>query len=145
MPQIKKITATETFVVRQPVLRAGKPLSSCHFEGDDFETTSHFGLFLENEIVGVLSVVKEDSSFLDIPGQYRIRGMAVLENHRKKGYGEALIRHLETFLRSQKIPYVWFNARIIAINFYEKLGYEIVGDAFDMSDIGVHYKMYKKL
>ena len=145
MPEIRKIAAIETFTVRHSVLRAGKPLSSCHFEGDDLDTTSHFGLFLDNEIVGVLSVVKEDSSFLDIPGQYRIRGMAVLENHRKKGYGEALVRHLETFLKNHKVPSLWFNARIIALGFYEKLGYEIVGDAFEISDIGLHYKMYKKL
>ena len=38
MQNIKKISATETFLVRHPVLRAGKPIESCHFDGDDLET-----------------------------------------------------------------------------------------------------------
>ena len=37
MQNIKKISALETFPVRHPVLRAEKPIESCHFEGDDLE------------------------------------------------------------------------------------------------------------
>lgn len=42
MAIIKKISSSETFLVRQPVLRAGKPLESCRFDGDDLEITHHF-------------------------------------------------------------------------------------------------------
>jgi len=45
MIQIKEIPSKETYIVRQPVLRKGKPIESCIFEGDDLETTYHFGLF----------------------------------------------------------------------------------------------------
>ena len=56
MPTIKKITSTDTFSVRHPVLRSGKPLESCLFDGDTFATTSHYGLFFNQEIIGVLSL-----------------------------------------------------------------------------------------
>ena len=54
MPIIKKITASETHLVRHPVLRKGRPKESCFFEEDDLETTNHFGLFLEQEIVAII-------------------------------------------------------------------------------------------
>lgn len=46
MIEIKKITSYETMIVRHPVLRQGKPIETCHFEGDDLSSTYHLGLFL---------------------------------------------------------------------------------------------------
>ena len=42
MEIIKNISANETFLVRHPVLRAGKPIENCKFDGDELETTQHF-------------------------------------------------------------------------------------------------------
>ena len=56
MQNISKISSLETFPVRHPVLRTGKPIESCSFEGDDLETTTHFGLFLNEAIIGVVSL-----------------------------------------------------------------------------------------
>lgn len=39
MTIIKKIAAAETYSVRLPVLRKGKPIESCRFDGDDLETS----------------------------------------------------------------------------------------------------------
>ena len=50
MIEIKKITAFETIIVRHPVLRPGRPIESCHFDGDELLTTSHFGLYFENQL-----------------------------------------------------------------------------------------------
>ena len=55
-PSIKKITASETIAVRHPVLRNGKPVESCRFDGDDLETTQHFGYFDGGKLVGVISL-----------------------------------------------------------------------------------------
>ena len=38
---------------------------------------------------------------------------------------------------------LWCNARIIAIEFYKKIGFQIKGEEFDIADIGKHYFMYK--
>lgn len=39
MTIIKKIAALETYSVRPPAIRKGKPIESCRFDGDDLETT----------------------------------------------------------------------------------------------------------
>lgn len=61
MATIKKITTHETYSVRLPVLRKGKPIESCHFDGDDLKTTIHFGLYLTKELVGVVSLFKKNN------------------------------------------------------------------------------------
>lgn len=63
MAIIKKIATTETYPVRLPVLRKGKPVESCRFDGDDLKTTLHFGLFLDQELVGIVSLFKKKALF----------------------------------------------------------------------------------
>jgi ribosomal protein S18 acetylase RimI-like enzyme len=70
--------------------------------------------------------------------------MAVLENHQKKGYGAALVQHAMSYLQKEKEFLVWFNARIIALGFYEKLGFQKIGIEFEIVPIGMHYIMYKR-
>lgn len=140
---IQKITAIETIPVRHPVLRPGKSIESCHFEGDDFETTHHFGLYLHNDLVAVASLWENSHPFFASKRQFQIRGMAVLENHRKKGYGEMLVRHVEWHLEKETKKLIWFNARATAVEFYAKLGYATVGTAFEIAGVGAHYLMVK--
>lgn len=144
MTIVKKIIAAETYSVRLPVLRKGKPIESCHFEGDDLETTRHFGLYLEQELVGIISLFKKNNLIFQEKNQYQIRGMAVLENHRKKDFGKALIIHCEEECNNQGVDLIWFNARIEAIGFYEKMGYQRTGTPFDITDVGKHILMFKK-
>ena len=145
MKTIKEITAAETFPVRHPVLRAGKPVESCRFEGDDAIATKHFGFFIDNRLIGVASLFQNDSDLFDVDNQFQLRGMAVLENHQKKGYGEDLLKHTEEVAKSQNASLIWFNARIVAVPFYEKMGYKILGASFDIAGVGEHYVMYKSL
>jgi GNAT superfamily N-acetyltransferase len=143
MIEIKKITAFETIIVRHPVLRPGRPIESCHFDGDDMPTTSHFGLFLENQLAGVISVFKIQNKLFSEENQYQIRGMAVLSEFQKKGFGEALLEYCENEIRLKSGNLIWFNARETAIGFYEKSGYEILGDPFEIPDVGPHYILFK--
>ena len=143
--EIKEISAFESIIVRHPVLRFGKPIESCRFEGDDLPTTSHFGLFYENEISAVVSVFEaKNNLFLEV-NQFQIRGMAVLEQHQKKGFGEALLKYCENQIRNKMGEIIWFNARETAIGFYEKSGYQKSSDGFEIANIGIHYVLYKKL
>ena len=141
---IKEISALETYPVRHPVLRNGKALESCHFEGDEHETTKHFGYFENNELVAVASLFESAIRSFHERHQFQIRGMAVLASWQKKGIGEKLMLHIETELRSGKPIFLWFNARESAVGFYRKLGYETLGNPFDIGDIGTHYIMCKK-
>lgn len=143
MIEIKKITAFESIIVRHPVLRPGRPIESCHFDGDDLLSTSHFGLFLENQLAGVISAFKAQNKLFSEENQYQIRGMAVLSEFQKKGFGEALLEYCENEIRLKSGNLIWFNARETAIGFYEKSGYEILGDQFEIPDVGPHYILFK--
>ena len=145
MIEIEKITAFETIIVRHPVLRPGRPIESCHFDGDDLPTTSHFGLFLENQLAGVISAFKAQSKLFSEENQYQIRGMSVLSEFQKKGFGEALLEYCENEIRIKKGELIWFNARETAVGFYEKSGYGILGDSFEIPDVGPHYILYKAI
>jgi ribosomal protein S18 acetylase RimI-like enzyme len=145
MIEIKKITAFETIIVRHPVLRPGRQIESCHFDGDDLLSTSHFGLFLENQLAGVISVFKIQNKLFSEENQYQIRGMAVLSEFQKKGFGEALLEYCENEIRIKSGDLIWFNARETAVGFYEKSGYEILGDQFEIPDVGPHYILFKAI
>ncbi len=142
---IKEICAVETFLVRHPVLRAGKNIESCVFDGDDLQTTKHFGYFIDKKLIGVISVYKKQNDNFKTTYQLQLRGMAILENHQKKGFGEKLVKHCEDFAFQNKIELIWFNAREKALPFYKKLGYTEIGSSFEIPEIGKHFVMFKRL
>lgn len=145
MQTIKQITSQETFPVRNPVLRPGKPVESCIFDGDDLETTVHYGIYDDDNIVGVISLFKSKSPLFDDEIQFQLRGMAVLETHQKQGLGDKLIEAAENYVAGRDGSLIWFNAREVAVGFYKKMGYETIGEPFNIGDIGIHYVMWKRL
>ena len=142
---IKQINAKGTYPVRHPVLRAGRPIEDCEFSGDDLETTIHLGLYLDNTLAGVATFLKQDNTIFNTTLQYQLRGMAVLKKHQGKRLGEALLKHGETLLKKKGATLLWFNARVIAVPFYKRNGYTIIGDSFEIPKVGTHFVMYKTL
>lgn len=140
---IKEIQSSETYLVRQEVLRKGKPLETCHFEGDDAKTTMHFGIELNEKIIGIVSVYQVNSQLFDIENQFQIRGMAVLNEFQGNGFGSQLLAEAENYCTSQKASVIWFNAREKAVPFYKKSGYQTKGDSFEIPEVGIHFIMFK--
>ncbi len=71
--------------------------------------------------------------------------MAVLENYRKKGLGEALVVCCEKYCINRNANLIWFNARKEAVGFYEKMAYQKKGMPFEIENIGEHVVMFKNL
>ena len=91
--QIKEISSLETYSVRHPVLREGRPIEDCSFDGDDLSTTFHLGLFYEDVLVGVASFMKNNHVLFLDDNQYQLRGMAVLKTYQGKQLGDILFLH----------------------------------------------------
>ena len=53
--EIKSISSSETYPIRHEVLRVGRPIESCKFDGDEQTETIHYGAFENNKLVGVIS------------------------------------------------------------------------------------------
>ena len=145
MITLREITALETYSVRHPVLREGKPVESCHFEGDNLQSTIHIGLYVNAALIGVVSLFKTKNAEFKSDKQFQIRGMAVLKHHQKRGYGNRLIIEAEVIANKYNCKLLWFNAREKSVGFYEKMNYKIIGEPFNVGDIGTHFVMYKKL
>ena len=145
MINIRKITALEVIPVRHLVLRIGKPIETCTFDGDNLPTTVHIGLYNDENLSGVVSLFKANTKLFSLKNQFQIRGMAVLKESQKKGFGDLLIQNAEEFCSEEKTDLIWFNARQEATGFYKKMGYKIKGKPFEITGVGEHVVMYKEL
>lgn len=142
---IKKISALETIPVRHPVLRPGKPIETCHFDGDQLKSTFHLGIYNESQLLGVVSYFKSVSPLISNTSQYQLRGMAVLEAYQGKGLGNKLVIEGFKYLKEKNVEILWCNAREEAVNFYKKHQFKIISDAFVIPDVGPHYVMSMRL
>lgn len=143
---IREIPAFSTYPVRQPVLRPGRPLSECVFQGDEDESTFHLGVFHEEQLAGVASYMQATNPLFPNPHQFQLRGMAILPEFKNQGFGAALLNEGEKRLLIKKAsPLLWFNAREYAVGFYKKYGYQTIGEKFDIPGVCAHIVMYKQL
>lgn len=142
---VKVITSKETHIVRSPVLRPGLPIEECVFKSDNLNSTFHLGLKKDNALIGVATFIKENHNLFNTKEQYRLRGMAVLKQEQGNQYGNYLLKNGEKELAKKNIKLLWFNARTVAINFYKRNGFKIIGLPFEIEKIGTHYVMYKEL
>lgn len=76
---IKLINTNDTYSVRHPVLRQGKPIETCAFDGDLLESTCHVGLFVNDKLVGVTSLLISNNPLFNDEKQYQLRGMGILK------------------------------------------------------------------
>ncbi|AWA28867.1 GNAT family N-acetyltransferase [Flavobacterium magnum] len=145
MNTIRQITAEETYIVRQEVLRKGQPPESCRFDGDELPTTVHLGLFDNGMLAGIVTVLDHGNPVFGTGKAFQLRGMAVRTTHQMKGFGAALLSGAEAFVKTEGGTVVWFNARTTAVGFYEKAGYQKNGPAFEIGNVGPHYMMFKAI
>jgi predicted GNAT family N-acyltransferase len=68
----------------------------------------------------------------------KLERFAVLKEYRKFGVGSAMVLYILKKLENQKSIYL--NSQKDVVNFYKKLGFEIIGEAFYEAEIA-HYKM----
>jgi predicted GNAT family N-acyltransferase len=142
---VRQISAAETIPLRHAVLRPGRPVESALFPGDDLVSTRHFGAFRNGQLLCIASLF--DAELPDAPGvsAIQLRGMATASAAQRTGLGRALVLGCVNFARQQGARLLWCNARHYACGFYSKLGFEIVGEQFDIPDVGPHYRMKLEL
>jgi predicted GNAT family N-acyltransferase len=143
--RVLRISASDTYPIRHQILRPGRPIESCHFQGDEDDQTFHLGAFVESKLVSVASFFFEKHPALDAPYQYRLRGMATLPEHRFNGLSSELLKMGFPIVKQNFCQLVWCNARLEAKGFYEKVGFVPTGEIFDVPEIGQHILMFKKL
>lgn len=142
---VRQIESKDTYAIRSEVLRPGRPIKTCHFENDQDDNTIHLGAFKENQLVSIASFYLTNNKSFDEDYQYQLRGMATLEKFRGLGNSSALIRTALPLIQKNHVKLLWCNARISAQKFYEKIGFETIGEIFDIPDVGPHILMCYRL
>ena len=142
---VKTISAEQAHDVRHPILRKHKPREACMFVEDHDKTTLHIGLFYGTRHIGTVTFIANAHPSYNENTQYQLRGMAVLEDFQGKGLGRLMVDEGERILQTRSSQRIWLNARIKALNFYKKLGYEICSEEFEVPIFGPHYQMTKLL
>lgn len=144
---ISEVELETILPLRTLVLRPGNPPTEpAEFAGDREERTHHFAALHRDEVLAVASFYEESMPDDDAPA-VRLRGMAVHPNHRRRGLGAHLLT--TTLIRLPLLyptsRWLWCNARLGAVTFYEEQGFETFSPTFSIPGIGPHQRMKRKL
>lgn len=143
--QVCVVSASELYALRNLVLRPGKPLHTTFYDKDHDIDTFHLAISIESKSQCIATFYPEKMEDVYSRKAYRLRGMATHPNFRRKGLGKDLMQSAFTHLLQQQADLLWCKARLVAIPFYRSLGFQIIGEQYDIEGIGPHYTMYKLL
>lgn len=124
-----KEAEVDAFLVRQEVfiLEQGVP---AELELDDFDSSAAHALaYQDAQCIGTGRLVNLSAK------QAQIGRMAVLSKFRGKGVGKQILRKLVDLAASQGAQRIILHSQVSAIPFYEKLGFQAQGDAYDEAGI----------
>jgi GNAT superfamily N-acetyltransferase len=163
---VRRATLDEIFALRHAELRPGLPRGSAEFAGDTSPTTRHFAAFATDSRLADdrLAASSDDGGGLptrrpassrDAVGcasfrvepyagaaAHQLRGMATRADLARRGIGSALLRHaVADLVAYDGARMFWCNARVAAIPFYRRMGWEIASDVFDVPTVGPHRVM----
>jgi predicted GNAT family N-acyltransferase len=144
---VRPLRSEETHDLRLRVLRKGTPTQDVIYPQDDLPGTVHLGVVDDDgELVGVSSWARErQAEAPDVPA-VRLRGMAVDTALHGSGYGAVLVAAGVEWAIEQGADVIWATARDAVLGFYERVGFEVVGDGFiDATTALPHHVVIRKL
>ena len=106
--------------------------------------TAHFCAEDESgHVVSVASLLKEAPTWQpDTSASWHLRGMATVADWRGRGVGSAVLAALFAYVAASGGGLLWCNARLSAVNFYERAGLATTGEPWEEPVIGPHIAMF---
>lgn len=74
----------------------------------------------------------------------KVGRLAVLAKVRGRGLGAGLMNSLHGIASDNSLSHVWCHAQVMAVPFYERMGYRVTGEPFDEANIA-HVRMERVL
>lgn len=130
MIEVVVLTAEETHPLRRALLRDGTASDEVEFEGDDLDTTWHLGAQLAGRLISISSWMQRRYPDLPDHAGHQLRGMATAPDARAIGASTAVLRAGLVRCAAAGSSIVWARARVTAVSFYEREGFEIRGDEY---------------
>lgn len=130
MTRIVEIEAVDTHDLRRTLLRDGTASDQVTFDGDDDETTFHLAAFDEDTLVAISTWMSR--RYPDLPGHpgHQLRGMATTPAMRGTGVSDLLLTTGLGRCGDSGSTLVWARARVAALSFYRRHGFEPRGHEY---------------
>lgn len=128
----------EAFAVRLAVFVGEQQVPEAEeFDDDDFAPSTTHAIVRDLSSGAVVGTARLLSA--GVVGEYRIGRVAVLAAFRHFGLGTMLMRALErrASLSSEPVT-IFLSAQVSAAEFYEKLGYQLIGATYD--EVGIPHR-----
>lgn len=137
---VEEVPAGVTYPLRGAVLRQGRPVE---IPGDDDPSTVHLAARTpEGQVVGVVRLHPSPCPWRDdARSAWQLRGMATDPAVRGTGAGRALVVAGLRRVAELGGDLVWCDARAAAAGFYERMGFRVVTEPYEISPIGPHLGM----
>jgi predicted N-acetyltransferase YhbS len=116
----------EVLALRMRVLRPGQEVRASDYDGTP--GIRHVVAVGGEHVVGCATVFP--SPYEDEPAAWQLRGMAVEPGWQKSGVGGRVLRRAIELVTEAGAPLLWANARVSALGFYVRLGFEVLGEEF---------------
>ncbi len=141
---VEQVPAAVTYPLRGAVLRVGRPVE---IPGDDAPETFHLAARTEQgQVVGVVRFSPAPCPWRPDDGPaWQLRGMATDPSVRGAGAGRALVMHGLQRVSAEGGRLVWCDARAAAHGFYQRMGFRVVTEPYEISPIGPHLGMVIEL
>lgn len=124
--EVRHATDDEVRELRLSVLRPDAARVPSSYDLDP--ATVHIGAFCEGRVVGCASVFPDPLPAH--PLAWRLRGMAVDPEFQGRGIGRLVLDAAVAAVEAAGAPLIWANGRVSAMAFYQRLGWEAVGEVF---------------
>jgi GNAT superfamily N-acetyltransferase len=142
---VEEVPTSEVLVLRMAVLRDGTPSQDPRYADDDTEGSVNLGIRESGLLVACSTWLPRPWPLDQTAPATQLRGMAVAKHLQSKGLGNILLQAGITRAKTLESTYVWARARDRALYFYERNGFETIGDQFidEASGLGHHLVILK--
>jgi len=144
--EVRIITADQTRSLRKLVLWPHiEKMEDCVIDIDHREDAIHIGAFLNEELICICSLFELSSPRIAAKKQYRLRAMATHPVHRGLNAGRHVVEFAIHLIQPKGFEVLWCDARKIALGFYERLGFELIDEWYEVPKIGLHKTAFYQL
>jgi GNAT superfamily N-acetyltransferase len=134
---VQELSIEQTRALRQAILRPHETIEE--LASDEPAGAFAVGAFDRGELVAVGLIARDGG-----PGAWRVRGMATAPHARGAGAGTQVLGALVGHALEHGASRVWCNARTPARSFYERAGFRVISEEFELAHIGPHFVMERK-
>lgn len=144
--EVRIISAQETRPLRHLVLWPHiEKAEDCVIDIDTREDAIHIGAFENDQLISVCSLFELSSQRIKQAKQYRLRAMATHPNFRGMNAGKRVVQFALELTRNKGFDVLWCDARQVALGFYEKMGFSLIDEWYEVPKIGLHKTAFYQL